>query len=377
MALCNIKLSDDQFQIYLEKVVVDDLINTPDIIEAYKDFGFTPFLGLSQVEKSIALLNEHHSIKEVLLVEANYPKSGQKDRTNFYVNASGMAFFDPPEISGRIDFKKAMKITTVDKNDVLAKYIEGIPGVTGTNVYGQTVGCDDDETAALVAGLGVEKISELYLSTRKGVPKMKGNTLVVDDVLVIAGNIDLKVGNISSNNSVDIRGDVLEVFSKKDIRILGVVGASLIEAKGDITIKSGVNGKGKGVLASQGKVKVSYLNRVKVQVEEGIEVMKDSYHSQLNSLSSVCVKGSVVGGSVMSSSFLEVGFLGSDACVKALVQVGCHYKCELLSEKYTDLLNRANVMLDKYKTDLNNKTILNKRAGEVEQDLHGLKLLCK
>ncbi len=58
-------------------------------------------------------------------------------------------------------------------------------------------------------------------------------------------------------------------------------------------------------------------------------------------------------------------------------RVGCHYKCELLSEKYTDLLNRANVMLDKYKTDLNNKTILNKRAGEVEQDLHGLKLLCK
>lgn len=245
-----------------------------------------------------------------------------------------------------VDYRNLGQILSVRAGDPLMRRIPPVEGVAGTSVMGKILSPPPARDAVFAPNLpGTAFDAEdpnLLVAAVDGQPVLVANGITVEPVLRLK-LVDLSVGNLDFNGTIDIAGDVVAGMTVKasgDIFIGGVVEASRIEAGGNVEVRGGVLGQGETRASSAaagrdpvwikagGCVTAQFVEHVIVEAGDGIMVREFCMQSELVAGNRIVVghdggsKGHVIGGSCQAVNLVRAVTLGSLAGVHTAVSVG-------------------------------------------------------
>lgn len=255
---------------------------------------------------------------------------------------------------GRVDYRDIYQLDSVREGDLLATIIPVEPPVEGTSVLGRELTGKLGMDTRVINGKNCffDDGTLQFRAEITGQPLLKGNKIVVVPVYVVAGDVDLSVGNISFMGSVIVNGNVnagFKVTAEEDIRVMGFVENALLKAGGQIAVKKGFIGGESGMLSSVGGITVKHCNNGIMKCDGDIIVEQYVINSDVNckgKLISVTGKGCIIGGLNRAAKGVECLSIGSELGVHTTVIAGAN---NLVAE----MLKKINLYLKLFRERIN------------------------
>ena len=246
---------------------------------------------------------------------------------------------------GTVDFKNLGLVKNIFKGTPIADITLPTEGEPGKDISGKPVPQHIGVPVSVNLGNGTVLTEDglQIIASVDGNLRYLGGAFVVEEELLVRGDVDVKTGNIDFIGNVIIKGNVLEgysVISKKNITINGTVTSATIKADGDITIRLGsINSD----IDSKGNVKLGFCENSKIRCDNDVEaatfVGGEVYAGQ-NILASG--KGVMMGGKYTALKNIEAATIGSEGYAKTVLTLGNN---AVLSEE-KDQLTRKNEELE-------------------------------
>ena len=226
---------------------------------------------------------------------------------------------------GNVDYKNLGLINNIIAGTPIAEISLPTEGQPGMDITGQTVKQKVGVPARYNVGAGTQLMNNdtQIVAAISGNLIFKNGAFVVEEKIVINGDVDVSSGNIDFIGDVIIKGGVFEGFrvaSKRSITINGLVSKAEIVADGDVSIKVGaVNSK----IISKANVKIGFCENTNKTAEGNVEsssfVGGEVFASQKIIASG---KGVLVGGKYTALNGVEASVIGSENYTKTLVTLG-------------------------------------------------------
>ena len=234
---------------------------------------------------------------------------------------------------GSIDLRERNAAITVEENELLGEVVRETKGTPGTNLMGGEIPAKDGEKRAFKGGENVRVESEggqtkAFYAQTKGNAHVKGETIEVQPVFKVSGDVDYETGNVDVGTDLEIKAG-FTVKAAGSISVGGTIelGAS-VHAGGDIAAAQGIVGEStvveaggeietkfiqNGTVTAQGDLTVgSYIHNARVRVGGRIEVQAGGGEHG----------GSIVGGEVFATGGIAARYFGSDSSDHTLVGIG-------------------------------------------------------
>lgn len=230
---------------------------------------------------------------------------------------------------GSVDFRELNLFTEVHKGDVLAVLTPHSEGEPGKDIYGNVVVQNRPKIQFLKYGRNITLSEDRCVITSDvdGNVTFADGTVFVSDVYNVAADVDNSTGNIDYDGSVVIAGTVKTGFTVKakgDIQVNGVVEGATLVAGGNIVIKRGVQGGGKGRLQAGGDVCAKFFESANVNAKGDITA-GSILHSRIVSGGKITVSGKrgfIVGGEIVCANSVEVHTIGNRMETQTVIKVG-------------------------------------------------------
>jgi uncharacterized protein (DUF342 family) len=214
-----------------------------------------------------------------------------------------------------------------------------------------------------------------YFATCSGVIFQTDNSITVSPELIIESNVGLGSGNVNYDGSVNINGTIEEGASVKCSGTLTVTGnaESLdITVKQNLELKGGIKGKGKGTVRVKGDLRAKFIENANLEVEGDIFIETNILNSKVYCLGNVFLTGdtgSIIGTELWAFNGLSVPSLGSQAELDTVIEVGYHYKNDLLFTEGTTKLKQMEQELEALIPELQKmKLIIARQKDKIEED---------
>jgi uncharacterized protein len=304
--------------------------------EKIKDAGITRGLKDEAVSAAAARAGSGEAVEQLLIAEGQPPKHTTKNQINFHVD-----FAQDSKVTikkdGSADYKNVHQLTMVQAGQTIADVEppEEV-GEDGWDITGKTVPARSFQGFDLELGANVDK-TETEGGGFTITAKIDGKLIYdkkkidVEQIHVVAGDVNLASGNIKFNGSVQIKGNVesgFTVISGDSIQIGGSVDGALISADGEIVINQGVKGGGKAVIRTKDTIKAGFVEHARLLSVKDVLIKNFCLRSIVKCngrMKLLSDKGHFIGGSVRSRYGIEVMNLGSDKEVKTEVFFGQDY----------------------------------------------------
>lgn len=256
------------------------------------------------------------------------PRHGRDASITYLFKTTHSIEFKEDE-KGKVDFHELGLIQSVSANAPLAVKNPAEPGVPGEDIYGHILPARSGQDRELHAGKNTRVDSEgvrLLAETDGGV-SLIGNAVHVEPVCRIDGDVALATGNIDFDGTVEILGRVADGFRVKatgDIVVAKTVEAAQLEAAGNIIVRGGVLGHGRGTLVAGGDIVVKFAENARLQAHGGIvaELIMHSHLIAEKHLSLGGRRGALMGGSSIIGGAVDCKELGAVGETKTVVQAG-------------------------------------------------------
>ncbi|RJP81642.1 MAG: DUF342 domain-containing protein [Candidatus Zixiibacteriota bacterium] len=247
-------------------------------------------------------------------------------------------FFDP-ELdprprqldNDRVDYREIGLIQVVQKDVVLARLCPPTLGVPGTNVLGAEIPAQPGAPAVIRSGRNTtfadETMTELRATVTGSVSRAPGGAVHVEHTLIVPGDVDYSSGNIDFPGDVIIRGDVkggFRVCAGGKVEVRGVVEDAIIEAKGDVLVKGGFEGTGRGLIRAGGAVHLKFVENQAVEAQGPIRLGENALNARLNSGDFIYLDtgaGAVLGGCLKARLGLRARVLGNPGFIPTVVEI--------------------------------------------------------
>ena len=226
---------------------------------------------------------------------------------------------------GNVDYKNLGLINNIMVGTPIAEISLPTEGVPGTDITGATVPQKVGVPARYNVGAGTQLMNNdtQIVAAVSGNLIFKNGAFVVEEKIVINGDVDVSSGNIDFIGDITIKGGVFEGFrvaSKRSITIMGLVAKAEIVADGDILIKGGaVNSK----IVSKANVKIGFCENTNITAEGNVEspsfIGGEVFASEKIIASG---KGVLVGGKYTALNGIEASVIGSENYTKTIVTLG-------------------------------------------------------
>lgn len=256
------------------------------------------------------------------------PVNGQNGKVDFYFDIKKES---KPTIldDGRVDFRELNLIESVTQGQKLCSLIPPVPGTPGKTVSGTDIPALDGKPSTLPKGRNVTVTPDgmgLVANISGQISYMDGKINIFSTHEVMA-DVDNSTGNINFVGNVSIRGNVLSGFVVEaggNVEVWGVVEGAVIKAGGDIILRRGMQGIGKGVLVSGGDIIARYIENSSVEARNNIK-SEAIMHSNIkcgNKLELSGRKGLLVGGSCKVGKEIIAKVIGSHMATVTDIEVG-------------------------------------------------------
>ena len=245
--------------------------------------------------------------------------------------------------NGRVDFNGWNVIQSVKPGQELAQKIPPIEGKCGTTITGKKVMVRPGKDIKLPIGLNTEidpTDSSRLISRMEGAVIYKNQRVHIQPLQVLEENVDYNTGNINFVGSLVVPGSIKKGFSVTldgNLQVEGKVEDANLKVGGDVLIKKGFVGAGKGNLDCRGKIAVKYVENQFVVAGESILAGGEIVNAHLSanhSIKAVGSKGIIVGGDCAAGKLVEAEILGDKQKTPTKIRVACDHK---LIEEYREI----------------------------------------
>ena len=363
----SVEVSPDEMEAYVKVAAPRPggrHLKVDEVIKALKHFGVVFGYERDVIDK---ILEDESYGQQTLIAKGQDPKNGKDGYIDYKVRIEKKVEFKQDE-QGRVDFLSKGTVENVVKGQLLAKLIPPQKGVPGRSVTGKLTPAENGKGKELKRGKGtvLSEDNSSLIAEKNGQAVYIGGKLHVEEVLTVSGDVGLDSGNIMFLGSVVVLGSVsdnMEVNAAGGIHVGGSVQKAQIEAKSDVVIRGGVQGRDKAKIEStNGSVFAKFIQNTKIIAEEDVIVSEAIIHSQVQAVGKVVCNGrraQIVGGEVLAGSEVRAKQLGAQASTPTSVVVGMNPK---ILQQQRDMLSLAEEIVAKLKKgEQNIRTLKNQK----------------
>jgi len=275
------------------------------------------------------LLNEKIFYQNVLIAQGVEMENGKDGWLEYLVDVSEKN--QKPTIlpDGSVDYSSIGNIEVLEAGTVIAKYHPATTGVNGITVYGEEKKARPGRQLPKMHGEGftISEDGTTYTTTINGRVFMKNGKLCVSKLYEVAGDVDNTTGNIDFNGDIIVHGTVISgmrIRATGNLTIEGhVEGAELI-AGGNIILKTGMQGGGKGTVRAGGDVEGKFFEQVKVATLGTLRA-NSLLNCTVDAGDSVLITGRfgvIIGGYVRALNLVTATMYGNTSNVRTDIAVG-------------------------------------------------------
>ncbi|HHV31941.1 MAG: DUF342 domain-containing protein [Ruminococcaceae bacterium] len=296
-----LQISADNMTAYLrvKPATLDQKITYEQILEFLKENNIQYGICEDAIK---TFCEERRFFSELICAKGILPIDGKDGILNYHFNTDKT--LRPKEREdGTVDFKDLGLVQNVSKGDVLCSITPPTTGTDGIDVYNRPVPFKPGRMPVLPVGTNTV-ISEdglSLLAAADGCVENLKSKVNVNEVYIVRGNVDGASGNIETNGSVIVQGDVMEGFSIKsghDITVRGMAEGALLEARGSISISNGMHGMAKGTIRAGGNISGKYFENANLFSENDVyaDVLMNCHVVAGGSIILKGPKASLIGG---------------------------------------------------------------------------------
>ena len=326
-ATATIMVSPDKMKAFISFIPPENgrMMLIEEVLELLKKNGIIYGINKTNLETII----KYPVYNEMLCVaEGSPPVNGQNSKVEFHFDIKKVG---KPTImeDGRVDFRELNLIESVMQGQKLCTLIPPIPGVTGKTVYGTDISVIDGKPATLPKGrnVTVSDDGQQLIANISGQVNYMDGKINIFATYEVKADVDNSTGNIYFVGNVSVRGNVLSGFSIEaggNVEVCGVVEGAVIKAGGDIILRRGMQGMGKGSLISGGDIIARYIEHSNIEARNDIK-SEAIMHSNVkcgNKLELAGRKGLLVGGSCKVAKEIIAKVIGSHMATVTDIEVG-------------------------------------------------------
>lgn len=302
---------------------------------------------------------------------------------------------------GTVDYSAAGRLQNIKEGELVAKYHPAVAGKKGVNILGTEKQPGAVKDLPQLRGKYIIHDAEAneYRATRSGKISLDESTYNIEilDVHEINDNVTLLTGKVEFYGDLIINGDVesgVFIRAGRNVTVSGTVGAATINAGGDIVLKKGIQGSGKGVVSARGNVFSDFIEYATVRAREDIYA-NSIINSEVETDGQVTVSGkygSIIGGRTHGLKGIEANEAGNDSEIKTNLHAGLseadyqtfselskeeitlNKELEELVKVITDMLKSRNLGLGPGKISKSKLAELTAKKNEICQRLDQIKL---
>lgn len=301
-------------------------MNQEEIIRTLSYQGIKHGIKENQVEK---FARDREYCTDYMIAEGTPVQEGTDAEITYYFEENLDA---RPKLNedGSVDFHQLNILNEVAEGQRLASLKKEVHGIPGKNVLGYEVPPLKVEVKRLKYGKNItlsEDGLEITSNVNGHVKIDNEGKVVVSNIFEIQGDVDASTGDINYPGDVWVHGNVLtgfSIFANGNVDVDGVVEGARIVAMGQIILKRGIQGMGKGILQCQGNIIAKFIESAAVSANGYIET-DCIMHSKISAKGEIHVsgkKGLIVGGHVRSVSLIQAQTIGSPMGSSTIVEVG-------------------------------------------------------
>ena len=153
------------------------------------------------------------------------------------------------------------------------------------------------------------------------------DTVFVSDTYEVAADVSASTGDIEYDGNVKVKGNVVTGFTvraKGDIYVDGIVEGASLYADGNIVLKRGIQGGGRGYLEAKGDIISKFIENSTV-VADGNVSADAIMHSNVTTKANIKVtgkRGLVTGGELKCGGEIVLKTAGSTMGTMTLLEIG-------------------------------------------------------
>jgi uncharacterized protein (DUF342 family) len=280
-------------------------------------------------------------------------------------------------VNGKVDFKDLNIIQNVVEGQPLAKKISAEAGVPGRTVTGKLIPARDGKDNAMLMGKNVHLGDDgsTIVADLNGQVVVISGKINVEPVLVIQGNVDLKVGNILFLGTVVVNGNVEDGFSVKaagNIEVNGTVEKAELDAEGDVIVHQGITGKTTGTVKAGRSVWARFIENAIVESGNMVVVSDGIINSQVDASKRIICQGKrahIVGGRLRATEEINAKIIGSPTSgTETLCEVGFDPKSKERLAKFTEAQEAFEKELEEVQLNLQTLVNIRKQRKSLPED---------
>jgi len=276
-----------------------------------------------------AIINSREYDDPFVVASAIPPEDGEDGKLIFHFSTDERSGC-PVEIgNGRVDLRTLDLFVPVVEGLLLVSRSNATEGQPGITVKGNSIRQRPGKEIALPRGKNVrynDDKTEMY-ATCSGMVEYVNNSVNVSNVYKINGDCDTSVGNIDFDGSVLITGSVRSGYTVKatdGISVGGSVESAKLIAGGNVEVKGGMQGAGRGIIEAGGSVSILYVEQGAI-VADGPVKLDVSIHSRIEAggtLHATGRRGAIIGGNIAVAGDVVANYLGALSNTRTEVKVG-------------------------------------------------------
>ena len=267
--------------------------------------------------------------REVKVAASEKGDPGSEGRFEFFFNTEK----PKPEIrkDGTVDYRSMSLVQNVEEGQLLAIYHPAVQGTSGRDVTGAFEKANMYKDLRPLTGKGISNADDpnKYYAAKSGKVEYDGdNKLSIVEVYEVQGGCDY-----ANNALVDFNGDVIihgnveagvTIRAGKSLTVEGVVESANITAGGDVCLKRGMQGAGKGTIVAGGDIFTEFLEYANVKAGGNVQsnVILNSRVSAGDRVTLTGKKGLIAGGSVHAMLGVSCQNVGNQSEIKTGIHVG-------------------------------------------------------
>ena len=344
---------DEAYLLHFPQAAAEKVPKPDWLLQAIKRAGVTTDIKDSAIERLSKETFGATEKQSLLVAKGKAPIAGKDS----YVKYA----FDPEKRAGKvledgtIDFRERNQNVGVAKDQELGTVIPAAQGTSGANLKGEQLPAKDGEEKSFSAGQNVRLQGDKFIAEIDGAAAVAGDTLEVQPVMSISGDVGYDTGNIDLPMNVEISGSVQSGFSVKaagSVVVGGTVenGAS-VTAAGDVVVAKGIFGEDARVFAKE-NVETKFIQNSTVQALGNVNVGAYIINGIVKADGEVVVQegggqgaGTIVGGEVAATVGIHAKMIGSEDTDRTIAEIGPTF--EQAAE-----LKRLESALDECKTEI-------------------------
>ena len=264
--------------------------------------------------------------RSLIVARGRAPQAGADGRLELLIQESGSVYAE-----GTVDLHELHHFREVPVGAPLARLAPPTPGIPGIDVHGAPIPAPSGKESSFGAALGPgccldpadehlarAEFAGIYQRfTRGGRPFLQ-----VSPEVRVPGDIDMTIGNISSQHPVLVQGDVHATFTLKSrgaITIAGSIEDARVSARGDLEVKGGIL-QGVTRVKAQGDLRARHIESREVKARN-LHVDFAIHFARIRATGTVTAK-EIVGGEVLAAAAVTCDTLGDVDGRPTLIQVG-------------------------------------------------------